>query len=209
MNKNLTDLTLIVDKSGSMYSVKGKAEAGINGLIADQKGEDTDCTFTLVEFSDKHNTVQNAVPISRARRYTLNAGGGTALLDAVGDTINKIGARLRKLPESERPGLVMVAIVTDGQEWASKEYTKAQIKTMISHQTSAYDWQFTFLGADANAFADASAIGIKTAASYSASNTDHAFGSVSSNVSRMRGATSGGLKIDNSYTGDEIRSMSE
>ena len=90
--------------------------------------------------------------------------GSTALLDAVGRAINETGDRLAKTPEQDRPGLVVFVIVTDGQENSSKEFSKARIKEMIDEQQKKYNWQFTFLGANQDAFAEAGGIGIRSAA---------------------------------------------
>jgi uncharacterized protein YegL len=209
MNHNLTDLNIIVDRSGSMITCQGQAESGINGLIADQKGQEGDCNFTLVEFDNEIDVVQNCVPISRATSYSLVPRGGTALLDAIGSTISRIGSRLAKMNEKDRPALVIVAIVTDGKEWASKEYSLSQIKSMISRQSSDYQWQFTFLGADASAFAEAASMGIQSAAVYNTASADAAFKGVSGNTSRMRSQSLTKSAVVNEYTGSELRAMNE
>ena len=74
--------------------------------------------------------------------------GSTALYDAIGRTINEVGARLAATPEPDRPGKVIVAILTDGQENASTEFSRETIATMISHQQKAYAWEFVFLAAN-------------------------------------------------------------
>ena len=84
----------------------------------------------------------------------------TALLDAVGRAINETGERLAKLDEKDRPGLVVFVVMTDGLENSSSEFTKPQIKEMIERQQRQYQWHFTFLGANQDAFAEAAAMGI-------------------------------------------------
>ena len=87
----------------------------------------------------------------------------TALLDAVGRAINETGERLAKMNEQDRPGLVIFVIMTDGLENSSREFTKSQVKEMIEEQQSKYNWHFTFLGADQDAFAEAGGLGIAAA----------------------------------------------
>ena len=86
--------------------------------------------------------------------------GGTPLYDAIGQTIDKVGADLAALPEYDRPKRVMFIIQTDGQENSSREYTKEMIKERIEHQQSKYSWQFLFLSADASAIQDAQSFGV-------------------------------------------------
>ena len=113
------------------------------------------------------------------------------------------------MDETQRPGLVCLVIVTDGEENSSREYTKAQIKDMIQHQQDVYKWQFTFLGANQDAFAEAGDLGIPViaAANYEPQKTAFAFAAAASNVKRMRKATLTGAALDNAYTDAERRAM--
>jgi len=109
------------------------------------------------------------------------------------------------MAESDRPGLVVFCIITDGAENASREFTKAKIKEMIEHQTTAYKWQFTFLGSNQDAFAEAGGIGIPKAAAlgYGEEKTSGGIRLAAMNVSRMRSACSAGLVPDNAYSAEE------
>lgn len=84
----------------------------------------------------------------------------TALLDAIGQTIDSIGARLEQTPEAARPGKVIISILTDGLENASEKYTWKQIAEKIKHQTDVYHWDFLFLGANQDAIATAANLNI-------------------------------------------------
>jgi len=84
----------------------------------------------------------------------------TALLDAIGKTINSVGERLSNTPEEERPEKIMFCILTDGEENSSAEFTNNKIKEMIDHQRDKYNWEFSFLAANQDAFSTASNIGI-------------------------------------------------
>ena len=136
MNKNLADITIVVDKSGSMHSVRSDAEGGINSFLSDQAKQDGSANITLVEFSTDWRFVYHAAPVSSSMRYTLSPSGGTALLDAVGNAINDTGRRLAAMKEKDRPGVVTFVIVTDGQENSSREFTRAKIKEMIEHSSA-------------------------------------------------------------------------
>lgn len=190
MNTNLTDIILVVDKSGSMYSIRSDAEGGINSLIKDQARLEGDCNLTLVEFSTDYNFVEEATPINEVKEYTLMPGGGTALLDAVGRAIVETGNRLRDMKEEDRPALVQMVIVTDGYENSSREYTREQIREMINHQRDKYNWQFTFLGADENSFNDAVSWGVRAAdaAVYNVTNSKGTYASTSAMLRRKRDA---------------------
>jgi hypothetical protein len=91
---------------------------------------------------------------------TYAPDGGTALLDAIGRTIDETGARLAAMPEAERPGKVIIAILTDGEENSSRTFTWAQISDKIRHQQEVYKWEFLFLGANQDAIATAARIHI-------------------------------------------------
>ncbi|HYD83976.1 MAG TPA: hypothetical protein VEA63_07975, partial [Opitutus sp.] len=84
----------------------------------------------------------------------------TALLDAIGHTVDRLGQRLANTPERERPSQVIVAILTDGLENASTRYTWADIATRIRHQQEKYNWRFLFLGANQDAIATAARLNI-------------------------------------------------
>lgn len=209
MNNNLTDITVVLDRSGSMQKCRADAEGGVNAFIADQKNKPGECNFTMVEFDSKYNFVHKGVPIQTVPKYTLIPGGWTALLDAVGRAIDETGERLAKLSEDQRPGLVVFVIVTDGEENASREYTRQQIKEKIEHQQSAYNWQFTFLGANQDAFAAGRSMGVQgqAVAQYSVNNAQSMFRSASSNVSRMRASAMVGEQVVNEYLPGERTSM--
>lgn len=141
--------------------------------------------------------------------YTLVPRGSTALLDAVGQAIVTTGEKLATLPEDQRPGLVMVVIVTDGEENSSREYNKQKIKDLITQQQDVYKWQFTFLGADQNAFAEAASMGMKLdgVAAYNAAAPAMAYCSVSSKITRMRSMNAKGFEVDNKFSKEELENM--
>lgn len=209
MQSDLTDITLVVDRSGSMAQVQEDAEGGVNTFIAQQAKEPGEALLTLVQFNTEYDFLHKGVPISQVPKYELVPRGMTALLDAVGRAINETGERLAKMPEADRPGLVVFVIVTDGQENSSKEFSKANIKEMIQRQQATYNWQFTFLGANQDAFAEAGGIGIRAAgvANCAVAKLHLAYMIAGHNLSRMRTQTRKGETVTNEFTEEERRKM--
>jgi hypothetical protein len=209
MKSDLTDITLVIDRSGSMEEIRTDAEGGVNSFIREQAQQPGDALLTLVQFDTEYEFVHHGAPIKRVRDYKLVPRGSTALLDAVGRAINETGDRLAKIPEQDRPGLVIFVIVTDGQENSSKEFTKARIKEMIDEQQKKYNWQFTFLGANQDAFAEAGEIGIQLCgvANFAIDKAAAAFVGTSKKVNRMRTQRRAGQAVSNTFTDEERKEM--
>lgn len=193
MKKNLTEMVFILDRSGSMSYLTDDTIGGFNSMIEQQKKEDGEAYVTTVLFNNDisvlhdHINVQE-VPLMTKRDYL--AGGMTALLDAVGSTINAIGYRLANTQEEERPEKVIFVITTDGHENSSVEYTRSKVKEMIEHQQNKYSWVFMFLGANIDAVAEAGSLGINAshAHGYTASSagTDSLYCCTSNAMSALR-----------------------
>ncbi len=209
MRSDLTDVTLVVDRSGSMESVRTDAEGGVNAFIQEQAKQPGEALLTLVQFDTEYEFVHRAVPMQKVPPYVLTPRGWTALLDAVGKAINETGERLAKMAEKDRPGLVVFVILTDGLENSSKEFSKAQIKQMIERQQSQYNWKFTFLGANQDAFAEAGSLGIDpaAAANYAPSKVNAAWRGTCVMVSRMRTQQRAGEAVSNAFTETEREEM--
>ena len=209
MRTDLTDITMVVDRSGSMESIKSDAEGGINSFIHQQKQEPGEALLTLVQFDTEYEFVHSGVPVKQIPAFTLVPRGSTALLDAVGRAINETGARLAAMAESQRPALVVFVIVTDGAENSSREFTRDQIRTMVEHQQSAYKWQFTFLAANQDAFAAGGSMGIAQdgIAAYSMGKVRGSWDAAAKKMSRMRKAAGEGAAVDNKFTDEERGEM--
>ncbi len=162
-----------------------------------------------MQFDTDYEFIHKGVAIGSVPKFKLVPRGSTALLDAVGRAINETGARLGAIDESQRPGLVVFVIVTDGAENSSKEFTRPKIREMIEHQQSAYKWQFTFLAANQDAFAEAATLGIAQAgtAGYAMDKMQNAWGATSKKMSRMRKAMNDGDSVDNNFTTEEREEM--
>jgi hypothetical protein len=209
MNKNLTDITVVLDRSQSMTSIKEEAEGGLNHFIREQQKLPGYAYFTLINFDTNYEVIYDGVNIQEVEKCTIEPRGMTALLDAVGRTITETGLRLSNIEEDKRPGLVVIVIVTDGAENASKEFTKSRIKEMIEKQQSEFSWQFTFLGANQDAFAEAADLGISknSTMTYTPDKAQDVFYAASRNVSSMRVATASNVSLNNSYTAEEVKSV--
>lgn len=171
MKKDLTEIIYVIDKSGSMEPLRDDTVGGFNSFLAEQQGCAGEAYLTTVLFSGEHHYVHNHVNICEVQPMTREdyvPQGGTALLDAVGDTINEIGVRLANTPEELRPEKIIFMIITDGRENSSTKFTKSQVRRMIEHQTEKYSWEFVFVGANMDAVSEGASYGIGTAATYTA-----------------------------------------
>lgn len=164
MNENLTELVIVLDKSGSMSSIKADMEGGLKTFLEDQKNVKGECRVTFYKFDYTTQQVFNNVPLENIGEIKLEPNGGTALYDAVAKAINDVGNRLANTQEKDRPGRVIFIIITDGEENSSKEFAGlaggARIKDMITHQTSKYSWNFNYLGSKHDAWGAAQSLGV-------------------------------------------------
>jgi len=160
MKTDFTDITVVLDRSGSMASVVNDTKGGFDHFVDDQKKAPGQANLTLVQFDTIYDFVHQGKPIAEVPPLVFEPRGGTALLDAIGRAINETGARLKAMPESDRPAKVVFVIITDGEENASKEFTKDRINDMIKHQRDAYKWEFVFLGANQDAIQAGTQLGI-------------------------------------------------
>jgi hypothetical protein len=193
MNENLTDISIVLDRSGSMSVVKTDTIGGFNDFLKAQKACPGEAVLTLAQFDDKYDIVHNGINIQDVPELndeTFVPRGWTALLDAIGRTINATGARISALPEDARPSKVIFVILTDGQENSSKELTREEVMKMIKHQTKTYKWDFVFLGANQDAIQAGVRMGIlaNNSMTYAADakGTQDAFRSVSVNLCSSR-----------------------
>jgi hypothetical protein len=193
VNHNLTDINIVLDRSGSMSSVKDDTEGGFNEFIKEQQKVSGQCFVSLYQFDDIYETVYEARDIHNVSRLNLVPRNSTALLDAIGRTVDQVGARLSRMYANDRPSKVICVIITDGHENSSKEYSRCsggyeRIAEKISHQRNVYNWQFVFIGANQDAIASACSMGIKSALNYTANKlgTENLYKSLSKNIRSSR-----------------------
>lgn len=166
---NLTEIICVIDRSGSMSAIRHDAIGGFNTFLEQQKKAEGKCNLTYVQFDDEIDVRYDGTRISDIPTLTEETyvpRGMTALLDAVGTTINKVGVRLASTEEEKRPGKVVFVILTDGNENASREFNHKRISDMIKEQRDKYQWEFVFLAANQDAWLVAGSLSINHAANF-------------------------------------------
>lgn len=162
-NKNLTEIVFVIDASGSMFGLANDTIGGYNSFLKSQRmNTDGVARITTILFNNDAKTICECLDVREAADLNANTyvpGGGTALLDAVGDAIEKLQDRHDAMGEADRPANVIFVVTTDGQENASTKYKKPQIAKMVRHQTNGHGWKFMFLGANVDSFEEASSLG--------------------------------------------------
>ena len=162
MNKNLTELVFILDKSGSMAGLERDTIGGFNSMLDKQKQEAGECRITTVLFDNRYELLHDRIDIRAVGPMTekeYRVGGNTALLDAIGRTIHKLAGVQKNTAEEYRAGNVMLVIITDGEENSSREYSAGKVRAMIEEEKK-YGWEFMFLGANIDAVETAGRFGI-------------------------------------------------
>ena len=163
MKKGLTELVFILDKSGSMAGLESDTIGGYNSMLEKQKEVGGECLITTVLFDNRYVLLHDRIDIRAVRPITSKeyaVGGSTALLDAIGNTIHKIGNAQRNTADDYRAEKVMFVIITDGEENSSREYSSDKVKAQIERQKEKYGWEFIFLGANIDAVETAARFGI-------------------------------------------------
>lgn len=163
MKKGLTELVFILDRSGSMGGLESDTIGGFNGMLQKQKKEKGEANVTTVLFDDQIEIVHDRFPIDIVKPLTdedYYVRGCTALLDAVGSTVNKVENIQNRLPDELKAEKVIFVITTDGLENASQEYSANMVKEMIE-KNQKKGWQFLFLGANIDAVKEAEKMGIR------------------------------------------------
>ncbi|MBN1314783.1 MAG: VWA domain-containing protein [Anaerolineales bacterium] len=166
MKQDYTHITVILDRTGSMESIRDDTIGGFNTFLKTQQEEPGNATLTLVQFDsqDPYEVIHRFKPINQApelTRQTYVPRATTPLLDALGRGINDLEQSLGELEPDAHPSKIIFVVVTDGQENASVEFRKDQIEKMIKEKTEKNDWQFVFLSADLAAIGDARAVGMR------------------------------------------------
>lgn len=159
-----TEIIFVIDKSGSMAHLAGDTVGGFNGFVKSQQALDGKATLTTVLFDTTWKILHDGIDIHEVNDMTAKdyiAGGGTAMLDAIGEIINKVQDRHDEMG-AEKPEKVLFVITTDGEENSSHNFNKSQIEKMIKHQTNGHGWEFMFLGANMDAVKEAASIGISS-----------------------------------------------
>lgn len=200
---NYTHITVLLDESSSMGHLAEATRAGFNSFLEEQKAGPGRATMTVCKFSSGYKILSSMRDIKQVEELTTgtyNPMGNTALLDAMGTCINELGASLAALPEEKRPGKVLFLVITDGEENSSRTFNKKQIAAMVKTQEETYKWNFLYLGANVDAFAESDALGIRAsnAIGYTASvqGVGSAYSVMSRGLSAVRGTQDQNVQYD-------------
>lgn len=158
-----TEIVFLVDRSGSMGGLEADTIGGFNAMLEKQKGLEGEARITTVLFDNEYELLHDTLDIAQVAPMTdkeYYVRGSTALLDAIGATIHRIGNAHGRTPETGRASKVLFVITTDGMENASREYDYNRIRTMIDRQKNERGWEFVFLGANMDAVEVAGRFGI-------------------------------------------------
>ncbi len=155
MKKGLTKVVMLVDKSGSMDSIKHDVIGGFNSFLEEQKALPGTCHLSMYFFNNMLQPGALGADIQYVQPWSptyFRTGGNTALYDALSQVIDEVGSEIRVTNEKDRPEKVLFVIITDGEENASVKATKELVAKKIKHQTEKYNWNFLYLGANQDAW---------------------------------------------------------
>lgn len=205
------DITLVLDRSGSMSSIRDATLEGVNSFLTKQREEPGEATFTLVQFDDYYEIVHDAIPLADVPLLSVETfvpRGSTALLDAMGKTINNIKTRQKLLSDADKPAKTILVIVTDGGENSSQEYSRDQVFEIVKALDDVEDWDIIYLGANQDAITVAARMGIRSSssASYlcSAGNVGNVYKNLSRTVSSNRNTRSYSKTVFSAVERDEM-----
>jgi len=165
MKQGLVELVFILDKSGSMSGLESDTIGGYNSMLAKQKQVEGECVVTTVLFDHGYELLHDRIDIKAVQAITeddYQVGGSTALLDAMGRTINKIATAQKNTSEEYRAEMVMCVIITDGEENSSREFSLEKVKQLVEQHKEKANWEFVFLGANMDAIQTAGYFGISS-----------------------------------------------
>ncbi len=163
MKQGYTDITVLIDKSGSMAHLRKDTIGGFNTFLQQQKELSGQAALTVVQFdSDSRTTVaaQDVKLVANLSEATYYPGGGTALYDTLGSVIDATGRRFAAMREEDRPERVIFLIITDGEDTSSHILGASEVQVKIRHQRDAYRWDFQYIGANVDAVKEAVNMGI-------------------------------------------------
>lgn len=164
MRKGLTEIVYILDRSGSMGGLESDTIGGFNSMMKKQKETGEEALVSTVLFDDACEVLHDRVPIDKIAAMTAEqyyVRGCTALLDAVGGAIHHIGNVHKYARAEDRPEKTIFVITTDGMENASRRYSYDQVQSLVKRQQKKHGWEFIFIGANIDAYAEARKFGIR------------------------------------------------
>lgn len=208
MKKGFVDISVLLDRSGSMDKVRMDTIGGFNSFIEEQKKDEVnDIRLSLYQFDDNYQVdyENQSIKIAPAlSEKTFVPHGWTALYDAIGKTMKSMGERYSKMSEEDRPEKVIFVVITDGEENSSTEYSFDDVKTMIEHQQSKYNWKVIFLGSELKTVNQAKSMGVSSGNTLNYKNNSRGISAMYKSMSR--GITGMAAFDMNSENGSELYS---
>jgi len=190
---NKTEIVCVLDRSGSMEVMKEEAIGGFNAFLKEQKKVDGEANITVCLFDHDYNLLYDGLDLKDAKPLdstTYVPRGTTALLDAIGRTVDAVQERIENLPSEEQPEKVIMAILTDGMENASKDYNNEKIRTMVESARKEKNWEVFYLAANQDAFETGAKMGMTQSCSFNyssqAGGTSKAYGNMSRSITSSR-----------------------
>jgi len=195
MKSGLTYLIFVIDRSGSMASIRDDMIGGFNTFIKTQKDAKLgDCKVFAYKFDNIYETMFEDIDLNDVPQLDRNnyvPRDMTALYDAVGTTIDNMGLRLAAMKEKDRPEKVLVVTITDGEENSSRKFNQQNVADKIKTQREQFNWDFAYIGANQDAWAVGHSIGYQagTTLDYVADSqgTAYAFRKLCASTSAYRG----------------------
>ena len=178
MKKDLCELVVVIDESASMTTIKQQTINGFNEFLETHQNLPGEALLTLVTFNTKYEVVYNGINVKDVPRLNdkvYSPTGMTALFDAVGRALDEVGKRYDEKKKKDRPAKVIFLIMTDGEENSSKEYKLKQISEKTQKRQNEDKWEFVFMGANQDAWAAGSGMGILQNINYSVNDTQSTF----------------------------------
>jgi hypothetical protein len=163
-----THISVLVDRSGSMSSIRDDAEGGLRTFLSDQRAQPGRLTTSVFQFDTEYDEVARMASGDPLTRWKLEPRGMTALLDSLGRAIVATGEDLAALPEAERPGQVFFVVVTDGMENSSVEWTRERVLEEVRRQSETYGWTFVYTAANQDAISEGGRLGFAHATNFEA-----------------------------------------
>lgn len=181
------DIICILDMSGSMSSIIGKAREGFNKFLNEQKLSGNKIKFSLLFFDTNFYMPYKNVNIKKVKKLnedTYYANGGTALYDAVGSCIDNYLEDLAMTPKEKRSDKSLFVILTDGEENSSNIYHKDLIKNMVTMMREEFKSEFIYLGANQDACFQAEIMGMDRSNAFNYNATDDGITVAYANISK-------------------------
>lgn len=203
MKKNYTHITVLLDRSGSMDKVRQETIDGFNKFVDNQRNDEGITTLSLIQFDDRYEPNYLGINIKDVESLTTKTfvpRGWTHLLDAMGRAIITVDEGINSMKDEDKPSKVLFAILSDGKENRSEEFAREDVAKLVKQQKEEKNWEFVFMGSNAQAILEAKEYGIPAANTIHYGATGQHVNSVMASLTSNVRSWKGGAKADMSFT---------